>query len=421
MILRGETGAGKSTFLDTVGLFRDAVTTVRVASTQDIGDALGALLETTEARIVVLEGREALGEVSAAALEAGMHAINAFLRTAGGRNTLIVWPANTDDLTERLVDLASRLGGEALLGIGDPVQRFGGPSRSQFVRIADRTVGALNNGASLAALGISSEQAEAMAEDAPTIGRYLALVRAALLRNGATVRQLLPTESRRMWTVVIAGNETDSDTAALTRGDAFTADIDRLISTTDANIVKDLKKHPDQLGILGTVLDAKILDFDIVTALAVARQFGSDKLHEAMKAAGMSTAPDKTASDRLLTSELGLVLAGKKVGTRKRGKKPGKDTVARFESLAKIASKDDGLINDAIGRGLQEVGLIESYQLEKDLGTELKFLSDIYLITSAGDRIRLEIMWRTQTSRAAISNYVLGKLGNYGRAIGLLA
>jgi hypothetical protein len=38
----------------------------------------------------------------------------------------------------------------------------------------------------------------------------------------------------------------------------------------------------------------------------------------------------------------------------------------------------------------------------------------------AGEPIRLEVMWRGSTGRAAIANYALGKLGNYGRAIGLL-
>jgi DNA (cytosine-5)-methyltransferase 1 len=37
-----------------------------------------------------------------------------------------------------------------------------------------------------------------------------------------------------------------------------------------------------------------------------------------------------------------------------------------------------------------------------------------------GGPIRIEIMWRSTTSRADIANYVLSKLGNYGKAIGLL-
>jgi hypothetical protein len=58
-------------------------------------------------------------------------------------------------------------------------------------------------------------------------------------------------------------------------------------------------------------------------------------------------------------------------------------------------------------------------EIEKSLGTELDYKSDIYC-TQFGAPLRLEMMWRSKTSRAEIANYVLGKLKNYGRAIGML-
>lgn len=152
MILRGDSGSGKSTFLDTIGLFRSGVVTRRIGAEENLRDALGALEATQEPRVVVLEGREALGDVSAALLEEGLHAINAFVRTAAGRDTLVVWPTNTDALTDALVNLARSLGDDALFGIGDPVERFSGPAKDQFIGIAVRTVAALNESASLSAL-----------------------------------------------------------------------------------------------------------------------------------------------------------------------------------------------------------------------------------------------------------------------------
>jgi DNA (cytosine-5)-methyltransferase 1 len=92
MILRGETGAGKSTFLNTVGLFRTGVVTERITGADDVAEALKGAEPTTQPRIIVLEGREALGEVSRPALEASMHAINSFVRSDAGQETLVVWP-----------------------------------------------------------------------------------------------------------------------------------------------------------------------------------------------------------------------------------------------------------------------------------------------------------------------------------------
>jgi DNA (cytosine-5)-methyltransferase 1 len=62
---------------------------------------------------------------------------------------------------------------------------------------------------------------------------------------------------------------------------------------------------------------------------------------------------------------------------------------------------------------------VDSYETEHDLGTELRFASDLYMLR-AGEPIRVEVMWRSNTGRAAIANYVLTKLWNYGRAIGYL-
>ena len=419
MILRGDSGTGKSTFLDTIGLFRANVVTGRIAASDDIANSLAQLEPTSTPRIVVLEGREALGEVSAATLEAGLHAVNAFVRTPSGRNTLVVWPTNTDDLTERLLTLSRALGAEALFGVGQPVENFGGPSKDQFSAIAERTVAALNEGASLAALGLSADGARALVERAKTIGELMGLIRDGLITSTKMVSDLIPTETPRLWIVVIAGSEPDADVAALTRGGQALADVDRLMTSTGANIVQELKKHPDQLGILGGVLDARILNVDMLTILAVVRQYGDSQLHEKMRAAGMSIQSDEKAKDRLEASELGIILSGSSLGTRKRGSKPGGNTELAFSGLAGIASNDDISCNRALGKALVDTGLIEGFETERDLGTELVFKSDLYCLRG-GEPIRLEIMWRTTTSRAAIANYVLGKLGNYGKAIGLL-
>ena len=137
-----------------------------------------------------------------------------------------------------------------------------------------------------------------------------------------------------------------------------------------------------------------------------------------MRAESMSTNPDNKAEARLAASELGLILAGDSLGIKKRGSKAGGGTEAAFAGLANIARSNDTAINRAIGEGLRSYGLIESFDVERELGTELKFISDLYVVKEDSP-IRLEIMWRTKTSRAAIANYVLGKLGNYSRAIGL--
>ena len=420
MLLRGETGAGKSTFLDTVGLFRSGVRTLRIPSTESIRQRLAGLEASSTFRVVVLENREAIGMYSVNAIEADLHAINAFVRGDSGRNTLVVWPVNTDDLLKRLIEIGSNIGGTALFGLDEPETPFTGPPRDEFVAIAGRTISALNEGASLAALGISDEQALALTNRADTIGSYLGLIRDALLANQRSVRELLPVEQFRMWTVVIAGSETEGDVAALTRGGFAYVDIDRLMTSTGANIVRDLKDHPDQLGILGTMLDAKIINMDMITILAIARTYGDDQLHGLMKARNMSTARDNQAAERLASSELGLILSNQTLGTRRRGQKPGDNTKAAFTNLADIARTNDVALNRAIGKALLDNRYIDGFETEKGLGTAYAVRSDLQ-VARGEERIRLEAMWRARAGRADIANYVLSKLGLYSRAIGLFS
>lgn len=421
MLLRGDSGAGKSTFLDTVGLFRNGVETIRIRSKDDIAEALLSLGGGTGPRIVVLEGREALRDISDSALESALHEINSFTRSDEGAETLFVWPTNRDDLTDRLSRLGTDIGDSGLFGVDGPIVLFRGPPRDEWVRIAERTVSALNQGAQLSALGISTEQAEALTADSSTVGHYLASIRGALLKNTRRVKSLLKTKQERIWVVVIAGNDLDNDVAALTRGRDSTADIERSMSATEANVVAELKTYPDQLGILGTVLDARIMYVDTLTAQAVARQYGSTALHAAMRERSGSIQPDAKASERFRASELGVIAGGGSLGVRRRGKKPGSSSQTAFAILADIAVKNDGLLNDAFATALVELGFATEATIEVPLeGAGLKYHSDI-LATIGGEPVRIEIMWRKQTSRAEIANYTLTKLNNYGKAIGLLS
>ncbi|MBB5784262.1 hypothetical protein [Nonomuraea jabiensis] len=418
MILRGQTGAGKSTFLDTVSFFRVDVETQRISQSQGLASGI-PLGPVSHPRIVVLEGREALGQVSRQEIEATMHAVNQFIRSEAGCTSLVVWPTNTDDLTSLLKELGNNLGGEALFGLTGPITMFEGPAKADYVRIAQQTVATLNDGASLDALGVSLEHAEKLVGESETIGSYLARIRKASVQAGDRVRRLLVKERYRLWTVVVAGNEPEGDVAALTRGGQAYADIDRLVNSTGANIVNELKQHPEMLGILGTVLDARIVHLDMVCINAIARTFGTSSLHAAMQGQGMQISADSSAVRRIQESDLGTLLQGMPLRTRKRGPKPGQNTKDAFVKLAEISRTSDGLLNEAVGRALVAAGLVEQFKIEHPLGADLSFFSDIYCIKE-GAPIRLEFMWRTRTGRATIANYVLGKLNNYGKAIGLM-
>lgn len=419
LILRGESGSGKSTFLHTVELFRENVRTYSIQLGENIVEALNAISKHIEKlRIIVIEGKEALKDSSRQEIENIVHAVNTFLRSHKGENTIIVWPCNTDDMQGILLDVARSVGGSSLIDNSEPVHIFTGPERDNFIHIAEKTVSTLNDGACLYDLGISNERAKDLVSMHNTIGDYLKDIRKELLVNKNNVEKLLAKEQCRMWVVVAAGNDPDNDVAALTKGSLSHADIDKLMSATEANIVSDLKQYPEKLGILSAVLDAKIIHLPVSTILAIIRQYADDKLREIMIAKLLSTAKDPAADTKLLDTDLSRAFNGSKTGTRTRGK-IGSNTTDAFQKLTSIAKDNDVILNRALGNALVAVNLIDSFELEKDLGKGLTRRTDI-VCKKDSLTIRLEMMWRAKTGRADVANYTLTKLYNYGRAIELL-
>ncbi len=234
LVLEGPPGSGKSTFLHTIKLFREGVRTIVVDTEQSINEALLELkISTDRLRIVVLAGREALVDISESELDLSLHAINQFIRSREGRNTIVVWPCTTDNAVKKIVAKANAIGGDALLGVCPSGYQFEGPPKAEYVAIARNTIEALNGGASLIALGVTDERATELAATSPTLGAYLKSLREEERRNRATLANLLPTLQRTMlWIVVIAGNDPETDVGTLTYGADFSADVTRLLASS---------------------------------------------------------------------------------------------------------------------------------------------------------------------------------------------
>ena len=194
LILRGDTGSGKTTLLHTLGLFLKDVQTVSIRRDESAREALRSLGPYEGAfRAVVIESREALSDTSDVEIESSILEINAFLRTRAGERTVVVWPCNSDPIADKLTASAGQIGGDALLGVGEPVFRYHGPPRSAYLPIARKTIATFNSGASLADLGISEERAEQLAREAETIGKFLNLLQLEERKN----REVLATKLER--------------------------------------------------------------------------------------------------------------------------------------------------------------------------------------------------------------------------------
>lgn len=421
LALRGNSGAGKSTFLHTVGVFRAGVKTISVSGGVDIRSFFSAADDLGTLTIYVLEEREAAVSFTDSELETWLHAINGFIRSEKGSHSIVVWPCNTDKLLVRVKDLAEAIGGKSLLSLPMGHAVFNGPAKADYPKIAENTLAILNQGATFADLGVGVDRAADMVESADTIGTFLAAIRDEIQKNELQIQKLVAQEQCRLWVIVAAGSEPNQEVAALTRGKFAATDIERLMSATEANVVQELKKHPEKLGILATILDAKVLHLPVTTALYIERAYSDENLKIRMKAAGLSVKPDNKAEalDRLKGTEVARMFRSEsQTVSSKRGYLGSKSRDA-FEKLADLASTNDTALNRSLGNALLEAGLVESFKTEVDFGKGLTRRTDLLCETTIG-KVRLEVMWRRRTSRAEIANYTLGKIFNYGKALGYL-
>jgi energy-coupling factor transporter ATP-binding protein EcfA2 len=184
LILRGETGSGKTTLLHTLGLFLENVQTVSIRRDESVRETLRSLGPSGEMfRAIVIESREALSDTSEVEIESIILETNAFVRSRAGERTVVVWPCNSEPIAEKLVASAKQIGGEALLSVEEPVLRYHGPPRSEYLHIARNTIATFNSGASLADLGIAEERAEQLSREAETIGSFLNLIQVEERKN----------------------------------------------------------------------------------------------------------------------------------------------------------------------------------------------------------------------------------------------
>ena len=420
LILKGQSGCGKTTFLRTLPIFMENIEVCTLDNSSPLETAFDNFqLQRAGFRVIVIEGRESILDMKNAEVVTIIHKINTFIRSKDGMNSLIVWPCNNDDIVTQLVETSKVVGGTALLNSQETYFEFSGPPKNDYLRIVEQTIELLNHGKTLLDFGISNEAAKTFLPEIFTIGEYLKIINAKVRENKKFVQQLEVKEKCKLWVLVLALNEPSKDVEAITKGESLDADIQRMLVSTDANIVQDIKQHPEQIALASNYLDCKVIYITIVEALSIVRNYADEKLKGIMKDRNLATSLDSGIGMRVASTELVRMI---NQDTKLKGRKGtiGSKSKEAFEKLLAISESNDTLLNKTFGEALKTNGFINAYATEQDFGKGLTRRTDL-VCELGGENIRLEFMWRKKTSKAEISNYVLTKLYNYSRALGLIS
>ena len=419
LVLKGSSGCGKTTFLKTLPIFIENIDLNIIGNEIPLTEGFNGLSGSDkQLRVLVIEGRESILDMKNEEVTTAIHKINTFIRSKDGMNTLVVWPCNNEDIVTQLVETSKVVGGTALLGSQDTYYEFSGPPKSEYLNIVEQTVEILNQGKSLLDFGISNDTARECLPGCETIGEYLKTISTKIRSNKGFVKTLNQKERCKLWVVVLALNEPSKDVEAITKGESLDADIQRMLVSTDANIVQEIKQYPEQIALASNYLNCKVIYISIVEALSIVRGYADTKLRTIMKAENLSTAIDREAASKLSNTELVRMINS---DTKLKGRKGvvGSKSKEAFGKLLSIAESNDSLLNKTFGEAFKANQYIEMYDIEQDFGTGLTRRTDLLCVKS-GENLRLEFMWRRKTSKAEISNYVLTKLYNYSKALGLI-
>ncbi|HDK7155278.1 TPA: hypothetical protein PTV43_000381 [Clostridium botulinum] len=430
MILMGESGMGKTTFLNTLPLYIENLEVKSIYNKKSLNEEFNLIDESNNPRIIILESRETFETLSSNQMEKEIHLINRFIRSEKGRNTIIVWPCNGEEMTKEIIAFAGHVGGSSLFR-EDTVLEYKGPSRDRFIEILKNTYEFFNK-YDIYDIGFSDEQLEKILNSMKknsTIGDFIEKVRSELLKDYDRIEVLKDyiDESFDLIICVIASNNPSADVEYLTRGDHSLVDLDRIFSATDANIKSIIGNNKCICSMVAKELNYKIVSIDYEDILEIL-SMKTDCEDSNIKEFDRYLENKCKLKVRKTTEQVQILksmnLANSINGaTYNRKRKKYKRTVINkqdiFNEILELSRTKDSQINRKICEVMKENDLIQVGRIEDNLGNGYQIRSDM-LCSIPGKYIRVEFMWRSTANAADISLYTLKKLYAYCKAMGVI-
>ena len=409
-IINGVTGSGKTTFLNSIGLFVDGISihTVKGMSLDTRGAIENSLTllqrDPNKISIVIMEGREAPGSLRDDELDILLTTLNADLRSGVGRRTLFVIPTTHPSLAQTISERAATIGG--MTSRVRPFYVFEGPPRSEYMSIINETVSAFNEARTLLDYGISSELAKAIAESTGSIGQFIESCHQEITSK----RQILEANASEvkhkrvhLW-MVFCSYEQDLRRSydivrALTIGGKQTAQVSRILGGQSKE-VRDWQGREAEFAQIASYLDLRIMYIPLRTALAVFTAFAPEGVLKNFKEQGLiqRETVKVRAQESIANTAIGAFLKGQDFSDDplKRGNLTDQQ-YELFQEIMKIAANDETVLNSMIAESLRQwlANPEMPVVIEKEvLQDNRNLVTDIAVITPT-DIYCLEMKWRS--------------------------
>lgn len=418
LLVRGKSGSGKTTFLNTINQFsNEKFEILSVGEDVKIQDNLKTLKSTNHFRIVIIEDRENIEDLSSIDVVSKLQSINKFIRSKKGLNTIVVWPFNEYGNLDDFIYTAQSIGGTSLIDEYENYHEFDGPSKKDYYEILINTFEYYNPKKTLEDFGITETVALKLIKESYSIGDLITNVNTTIRRNKKELKNYFSRIDKfSMWIIVIAKNDPYKDIGVITKGKHGKVDINRIFENTDSNISKKFSNNP-KFQLFANAIDCRILYLSSKSALEFICCNDDGKLAvEKNKAEVNYTSFKVDALDRIKKETLYKYFHREKT-SRTNYKKMSDKNKAEFSKLLKIAESNDEVLNKQIASLLSEALNFPNYDTEVCFNDITNRRADVVFF-EYDYSYRLEFMWRSYAGIAEISKYTLEKIYNYGEMVG---
>lgn len=414
LIMRADTGSGKTTFLNTVHHYiqdiKLNITTIDLQplSEKTFADELWKFSPRQDGiNLLVLEGREKPADVSDDFMQVVLANINRFSRTKRVP-LLFVIPTIEEEVARSWCEHGASIGDlipEQVLYEGSKWYRFPGVARDQYVEIAEETVRVLNAPYTLIEYGVSPDEVKTWSQSANTIGDYIATLANKIANRRRKAR--IPTRGtrERVWVVFCSPDNRHYDHTyhiiqGLVLDDSLRASSVKLVPpSSDAQLFKHWRTGIRWAQLLNAVnyLDLRLVNLPITTVVSAALAYGDDDLLQSFKDTSLedyrSRIPDdmKTeeidwtrrlssrrlqamnARDSMEGSNLARLLRGMPAEQLKGGNAESVLTLAQYLHLREKANEKQ--LHYYLGMTLRDLLAYQRVPGYRDVGTETPLVS----------------------------------------------
>jgi len=320
LVIRGDTGSGKTTFLNTLPVYMNDVEfniitiDIEPIEAEDFYEELEKLkVDTSNINVIVLEGREKPESVTDRYIQILLSNINRFSRSKRVP-LLFVIPTIEEQVARNWCDHGIKIGDlipKMRLHEGSRWYTFPGVAKAKYKEIVEETVRALNPPYDLYDFGISPTDVNAWSENSHTIGQFIETLasRVSELRGAS----LTSHEGRKnhVWIVYCCPDLRHSDHTylvmdSLSKDDKLRASPTKLIPlNSPTSFSKSWREHPQWAKFVATInyLDIRLINFPISTLVTAAMTYCDDKLLQSFKETYYRDYRDKVPQEMLFLSE----------------------------------------------------------------------------------------------------------------------